>query len=89
MCYRLIIDGGLLLFWLVAAAGWGLFLMRAAKVWKWAETADRSAMRLRWCCALGLGMESLVLLGLGLAGWLNAFWAWGLLIGGRAAAFSA
>src|SRR5947208_13889125 len=57
--------------WLQAGAGVGWELLRGM--------AMPRLLRLVTAAALGLGVMSLVLLGLGLAGWLNAVTAWGML----------
>lgn len=82
ICYRLIVDGGVLVLWLAAALGLGLIVMRAARLW---ERQTPGALQWATAAALGLGVESLAVLGLGLAGWLNGIVAWGLLIVGWAA----
>ncbi|MDB5301463.1 MAG: hypothetical protein JWO87_3126 [Phycisphaerales bacterium] len=65
--YRVLADGGAMLVWLLAATGAGLLLLRAAGL------AERESPVLRFVTAagLGLGISALMVLGLGLAGWLN------------------
>lgn len=74
--YRLLVDGGTVLLWLAGVAGLGsvlLWLTRAADV-----AADRGALRFVTAAALGIGVFSLIVLGLGLIGWLNRGTAFGL-----------
>lgn len=67
--YRLVVDGGVLVLWLAAAAGVGSVLLVPLR----ADDPDRDSALLRsvTAIALGLGTMSLVTLGLGLAGWLT------------------
>ena len=69
----------MLLLWLAGASGWGLFLLRISKLW---ERETPGALQWATAAALGLGMESLAVLGLGLAGWLNGLCAWALIVCG-------
>ncbi|MBC8109400.1 MAG: glycosyltransferase family 39 protein [Anaerolineae bacterium] len=71
--FRLIVDGGLCLVWLAAAVGWGAVVQRLAKYQIGINLLDfvNSA-------ALGIGLLSLIVLGLGLGGWLNRITAWAL-----------
>ena len=67
--YRLILDGGVLALWLAAAAGAGSVLL---PLFRATDTAmDAGLLRFVTATALGLGTFSLIILGLGLAGWLN------------------
>ena len=71
LAYRLITDGGIAVACFAAATGIGWGVARrlpAPPLLRWVTAA-----------ALGLGMMSLGILGLGLAGWLNGLTAWGLL----------
>lgn len=69
--YRLLVDGGLCLLWLGAVVGWGALIQRLAKYRIRIDLLDfvNSA-------ALGIGLLSLIVLGLGLAGWLTRVNAW-------------
>ena len=68
----------IVLIWLTAAFGWGSFCLKAS----------RFRQNIRWplfavtSIALGLGIESLATLGLGLMGWLNGVVAWAMLLVG-------
>jgi len=73
--YRLMFDGGLTLLWLASATGLGQFIARPLLKDLMSIPA---ALRFVTMAALGLGVMSLALLGLGLVGWLNALTAWGL-----------
>jgi hypothetical protein len=85
VCYHLFADGGMLVLWLAAALGLGLLVLRAIKT---SERQMPAALHFSTAAALGLGIESLIVLGLGLAGWLNVASAWALLvIGGAAGVF--
>src|SRR6185312_5664161 len=66
--YRLIVDGGVLVIWLVAVFGFGTWLSRLFLIK--AESGESLLMFVSQT-ALGLGAISLVVLGLGLAGVLN------------------
>jgi len=75
--YRLIVDGGALLLWLIAAVGlgsWALPIFRSRD-----GIEDQGALHLATLAALGLGAFSLITLALGLAGRLNQSTAIGLL----------
>jgi hypothetical protein len=83
--YRLIVEGAVLGLWLGAAAGAGSLLVALLNGFD--ESADERLLRLTTATALGLGLFSLIALGLGLAGWLNqgtaiALLACGLIAGG-------
>jgi hypothetical protein len=71
LAYRLLSDG-------VMAIAWGLALVGIG--WAVALKFDVPPL-LRWATAFGVGfgVVSLLLLGLGLAGWLNAAAGWGLI----------
>ena len=62
----LLTDGAVVLAWLVGATGAGLALLRSSPV-----RFESRALRLTCAAALGLGAESLLVLGLGIAGTLN------------------
>ena len=72
---RLVADGAMIAVWLVGAMGLGLFSLRALRLW---EEAAPTVLRTVVAAAMGLGIMSLVLLGLGLAGALHAFSAWAI-----------
>ena len=75
--YRLIVDGVWLLLWLAAAGSLGFACLRWVFVpcdQSGVETPGKTGMALLIAVtsiALGLGMISLIVLGLGLLGWLN------------------
>ncbi|HSU66993.1 MAG TPA: hypothetical protein VLJ39_08990, partial [Tepidisphaeraceae bacterium] len=77
--YRLIADGGTMLLWLGAAVGLGSVLLRPLGAM---EENDKGVLRFVTAAALGLGTMSLLILALGLAGWLNRATAIGLLAAG-------
>jgi hypothetical protein len=76
--YRFSADGCMLLAWLIACAGYGWI------VHKWAGRDKQWA--LVTSIAAGMGILSLLVLGLGLRGWLNRDWAIALLCIGIAIA---
>ena len=80
--YRLIVDGGRTLLWLGGAVGLGSVLLPLFGAMD--AKADRGALRFVTAAALGLGAFSLLVLALGLAGWLNRATAVGLLAAGWA-----
>jgi hypothetical protein len=82
--YQLIIDGALLLAWLLAAAGWGAMLLTPLR--RFDPQAISVSLQFVTAAALGLGFESLLTLGLGLAGWLNRGVAIAVVVGGLACA---
>jgi hypothetical protein len=67
VAYTLIIDGGLILIWLAAACGWGIWPMRLMARWLPAEHVS-PLLTCVASIAIGLGVMSLAILGLGLAG---------------------
>jgi len=77
--YRLIADGGTMLLWLGAAVGLGSVLLRPLGAM---EENDKGVLRFVTAAALGLGTMSLLILALGLAGWLNRATTIGLLAAG-------
>jgi hypothetical protein len=80
--YRLLTDGTLALVWLLSAAGIGSVVLRVFPLSSVPGGEGRGEGRLLefvTAAALGLGFVSLIVLGLGLAGWLNRFTAWTLL----------
>jgi hypothetical protein len=78
--YRLLFDGGLLLLWLAAAVGAGSLLLPLFQAFD--PEADGRLLGCVTAAAMGLGMLSLTVLGLGLLGWLNRATAVGLLAAG-------
>ncbi|HET6251121.1 MAG TPA: hypothetical protein VFE47_25775 [Tepidisphaeraceae bacterium] len=77
--YRLITDGGVALLWLAAASGMGLFVLRFARLW---DRQTPGALRFAMAAGIGLGVMSLVTLGLGLIGAMNVIAAWAMVIAG-------
>lgn len=73
--YRLLVDGGILVLWLLCAAGLGAVVLRAFG----GPEPDRPLVGFVTAAGLGLGAISLLVLALGLAGWLNQATAIGLL----------
>ena len=67
--YRLVVDGGVLALWLAAAAGIGTSLLPLFRAVD--SDQDSGLLRVATAVALGLGVLSLAILGLGLAGWLT------------------
>lgn len=63
--YRLLQDGGCALLWLISAAGFGWMALKLLGI-----KPDGSLATVT-CVALSLGIMSLVILALGLAGWMN------------------
>jgi hypothetical protein len=78
--FRLTQDGGCAVAWLAANIGIGWLL------WRWINLPQRqdapAALRVVTCAALGMGIISLLILALGLAGWLNQIWAIAILVVG-------
>ncbi len=72
--YRLMQDGGCAILWLISAGGIGWMAWRVLRP---RETCLASLAGAT-CVALGIGITSLGILGLGLAGWLNQWWACGI-----------
>jgi hypothetical protein len=72
--YRLMQDGGCAILWLISVGGFGWIAWRILKP---RETIIPSLAGAT-CVALGIGMTSLAILGLGLAGLLNHAWASGI-----------
>jgi hypothetical protein len=70
--FRLTQDGGCAVAWLASNIGIGWLL------WRWINPPQRNdapaSLRFATCAALGMGIVSLLILGLGLAGWLNQIW---------------
>ena len=79
--YRLLVDGGVLLLWAAAAMGLGAWILPFFRA-TGDEKGDGALLHLGTIAALGLGTFSLMILGLGLAGWLNHWTAIGLLAAG-------
>jgi hypothetical protein len=81
---RLTQDGACAIAWLTAAGGIGWLAWRVLR-----PSEDvRPSLALATCVAMGIGVMSLAILGLGLAGWLNRAWAIGMLVGGAAIAIA-
>ena len=78
--YRLLFDGGLLLIWLASAVGTGSLLLPLFRAF--APEVDGRLLRSVTAAAMGLGIFSLIVLCLGLLGWLNRGTAFGLLVVG-------
>ncbi len=74
--YQLLTSGLLLVGWLLAAYGWG------AIPWNLLRLPRRDALARVTILALGLGILSLLILGLGLVGAMNQIVAWGLIVVG-------
>jgi hypothetical protein len=100
--YRLAIDGGSTLIWILSATGIGILIFGALRAgrkgaaWRgefwqgdaWHGSDIHPALAIVTCAAVGIGAMSLIILGLGLAGLLNRWTAMGLLaIGIVATAF--
>ena len=77
LAYRLLTEGMLAAAWLAAMTGLGWVFVRKLPV--------PSLLRLATAAAMGMGMVSLWVLGLGLAGWMNGAMAWGIFLAGIAA----
>jgi hypothetical protein len=77
---RLIVDGGFALLWLLAAAGLGYSILSLGRV----RMSDSNALNFATSAAVGLGVMSLLVLGLGLLGWLNRISAIVLIVFGLA-----
>ncbi len=73
--YRLMQDGGCAILWLISVGGFGWIAWRILKPREMVITSLAGAT----CVALGIGMTSLAILGLGLAGLLNHAWASGII----------
>src|SRR5438067_10562451 len=76
----LVVNGLILLAWLVSAFGIGIWVLRAIRM------EGGTALRMIIGIALGLGIISLLVLGLGCAGVLNRFSAITILVVGVVAA---
>jgi hypothetical protein len=75
---QLVIAGGLMLVWLAAAIGIGWPIL-------WLIVKNDEPRSVLWLCtsaALGMGVMSLAVLALGLAGWLNQTTAWSMIAAG-------
>ena len=81
--YRIMQDGGCAILWLISAGGFGWI---AWKTFRLRETKSLTAIT---CISLGLGIMSLGILALGLAGWMNQKWAVGIMAAGDLIAISA
>jgi hypothetical protein len=78
---RLFIDGTLALLWIIAATGIGAAVLRVCRI-----SCEPAALRFAASAGLGLGIIGLLVLGLGLCGWLNRATAIGLIALGILAA---
>lgn len=76
--YRLIEDGTLALLWALAGAGLGSVMLRALRI----GLNDEPLLAFVTSAGLGIGACSLLILGLGLAGWLSQATAIALLAAG-------
>lgn len=74
--YRLLEDGGIAVVWVLSAAGWGAIVGRAFRI----SDAGSWLVEFVTAAGLGLGTVGFLVLGLGLAGWLNHATAVALLI---------
>jgi hypothetical protein len=79
--YRLMQDGGCTILWLIAAGGIGWI------AWKISGAKSESSLALVSTVALGLGIMSLLILALGVAGWMNRIWAIAIIAAGILIAF--
>jgi hypothetical protein len=68
--YRLLVDGGVLLLWIAAAVGTGAWLLGFFRVTGPGED-ESPLLRFATSAGLGLGLFSLIVLALGLSGWLD------------------
>jgi 4-amino-4-deoxy-L-arabinose transferase-like glycosyltransferase len=78
---RLVVDGAVVLLWLVAAGGIGASFLA---VFKFSQDQLPPALRLVTCAGVGLGIIGLIVLGLGLAGLLGRPIAWAIIAMGAA-----
>src|ERR1700753_143705 len=74
LAYRLIIDGGLAVVWTVAMVGLGLGFAR--------RLPAPLLLRFVTAAAIGIGIVSLLVLGLGLMGCLNIATGWAIVVVG-------
>lgn len=65
VAYRLLLEGGLVVVWCLSAAGAGWLALRLLRI------AASPIFMFATAAGLGLGIYSLLVLGLGLAGWFN------------------
>ena len=84
--YRILQDGGCAILWLGSAGGVGWMAWRGITR---RTSAAAKHIAVITCIGLGLGIMSLVILGLGLAGWMNQAWAIGIIAAGDLIAISA
>jgi hypothetical protein len=73
--YRLLVDGGLTLVWVISMAGIGWVGWRVIASPGWKLPGVYVAVI---CAALGMGTVSILMLGVGLVGWLNSAVAAGI-----------
>ncbi len=83
--YRLTFDLSCALVWLISVTGTGWILWRLLFDAQ-SRQIPRPTLVLVTCSALGIGIISLLLLGLGLAGWLNRITAFAMMMPSLAAA---
>lgn len=79
----ILVDGMVAAVWVAAAAGVGHWIVRRA------TQGTHPALRFATSAAMGLGIQSLLLLALGLAGWLNRAGAWIIFFAGLALGMAA
>jgi hypothetical protein len=88
--YRLCYDGGTVALWVLAAAGIGWIVWRGLGMGRQNDLQAGSfahpLLPLITCIALGIGSMSLIILILGLCGWMNQIVAWGIIIAGACVA---
>jgi len=84
--YRILQDGGCAILWLGSAGGIGWLVWRGITRRTSAAAKQDAAVT---CVGLGLGIISLAILGLGLAGWMNQVWAIAIIAAGDLIAISA
>src|SRR5687768_7489055 len=77
LAYHGLVDGAFLAIWLVGAAGIGGALLGLLPINR--DDTEGALVRPISAIALGLGTLSLIVLGLGLAGWLNQITAFATL----------
>jgi hypothetical protein len=77
--YRLLQDGGCAVLWLISMGGIGWIFWRFLR-------PEISSPAGATCVALGIGITSLAILVLGLIGWMNQWWAFGIVGTGAAIA---
>lgn len=73
VAYHFLVDGAILALWIFSVTGFGAVALRAVGL---ADLQAPASLRLVTAAACGLGILSLLILALGLAGWLNRPTAW-------------